>query len=165
MADRIEWFSVTVPAGTPKASPLIVPCVFVFGTVTEIDIKVPPGPSGTVGFFVGAGGSQYVPRTVGSYVVPDSDYITWPLDNAINSGSWSVTIYNTGNYPHTIQFGFIINEVGDAHLTPSSQAPASSQLLDNATANVVPPSGTPLDPLSVDYLIASASSELAVIGD
>lgn len=155
MADRLEWFSVTVPAGTPASAPVTFPLVFNDGSVVEIDVKVPPGPSGNLAFFIGAGGSQYVPRTKGSFVIPDSDYFTWPLDNAINSGSWSVTAYNTGVYPHTFEIGFQVNERGSAHLTPASQLGSSSAELDTAVGTATGVSSTPVDPLSADFLIAS----------
>lgn len=111
MSDRLEWFSVTVPANTAKTAPITKSLAFLQGQVVEIDVKVPPGPSGNVGFFISAGGTQYVPRTRGSFVVPDNDYFTWPLINAINSGAWSITAYNTDIFPHTIQIGFQVNEL------------------------------------------------------
>lgn len=154
MSDRIEWFTITVPAGTPKTAPVTFPCVFQQGYVTEVDVKVPPGPSGTVGFFVSAGGSQYIPRTPGSFVMPDNDYILWPLSNAINSGSWAVVAYNTDIYPHTLQFGFQINELGTAHVGSSSPGQSSDALASSlaAVSSVQTPA---IDPLSPDALIQS----------
>ena len=111
MADRLEWFDLTIPAGVTKAAPMTFKTTFAQGDVVEIDVKVPPGPSGNVGFFIGAGGSQYVPRTSGSFVVPDNDYMVWAIANAINSGSWSVVAFNTDLYPHLLQIAFHVNEL------------------------------------------------------
>lgn len=111
MSDRLEWFNITVPAGTTKANPQKTSLAFPQGTVIEIDVKVPPGPAGNVGFFISAGGTQYVPRTFGSFIVPDDDYFTWPMVNAINTGSWSFTAFNTDIYDHLIQVGFQVNEL------------------------------------------------------
>lgn len=122
MADRLEWFSVTVMAGTTKASPHNTKLIFPQGEVTEIDVKVPPGPAGNVGFFISAGGTQYVPRTRNSFIIPDDDYFTWPLINAINSGSWSITAFNTDIYDHLIQVGFQVNELVFGPSIPVSQA-------------------------------------------
>jgi len=92
--------------------------VFNFGEVIEIDVKVPPGPAGNMGFFISAGGSQFIPRTFGSFIFPDDDYITWPIAHAINSGSWGLTAFNTDVWPHTIQVSFQINEIaGSPELT------------------------------------------------
>lgn len=111
MADRVEWFTVTIPANTRQTAPVSFPLVFNQGTVTEIDVKVPPGPAGNIGFFIAAGGSQYLPRTFGSFIVPDDDYFTWPIANAINSGSWACVAFNTDVVAHTIQVSFQVNEI------------------------------------------------------
>jgi hypothetical protein len=111
MADRIEWFTVTIPANTPIATPITIPLVFPQGEVMEIDVKVPPGPAGNLGFFLTAGGSQYIPRTRGNYITPDSDYFQWAIANAINSGSWGITAYNTDVWPHTLEIGFQVDEL------------------------------------------------------
>lgn len=155
MSDRLEWFEVTIPALTPVAAPVTIPCVFDFGAVVEIDVKVPPGPSGLMGFFIGAGGSQYVPRTVGSFIKPDNDYFVWPLQNAINSGSWSVTGYNQDIFDHMFQVFFQVNEVGDGFTTPASAPANSSDLLNTAAGQLSALTAPPVDPLSADFLIAS----------
>lgn len=111
MADRVEWFPVTVAAGVLKSAPVTTNLTFYQGEVVEIDVKIPPGPAGNLGFLIRAGGEQYVPRTFGNYIVPDDDYFTWPMANAINSGSWQITAYNTDIYPHLIQVSFQVNEL------------------------------------------------------
>lgn len=111
MADRIEWFEFTIPANTPQSAPVSNPMVFRQGIVTEIDVKIPPGPAGNMGFYITAGGSQFIPRTFGSFIFPDDDYLTWPVTNAINSGSWGLVAFNTDVWPHTIQVSFQVNEV------------------------------------------------------
>lgn len=111
MADRLEWFAITVPAGTAIATPVTIHTKFNQGNVIEVDIKVPPGPSGNVGFAIFAGGSQYIPRTNNTFVIPDNDYMIWPVANAINSGSWSVKAYNTDLYDHLLQVAFHVNEL------------------------------------------------------
>lgn len=85
--------------------------VFPFGEVVEIDVKVPPGPAGNLAFFISAGGSQYIPRTRGVFIFPDNDYIQWAVANAITSGSWGLTAYNTDVWPHSIQIAFQVNEI------------------------------------------------------
>lgn len=165
MADRIEWFNVTVPAGTLKTAPVVIPCVFPQGDVTEIDVKVPPGPQGNVGFFIGAGGSQYVPRTRYAFIMPDADYFTWPMQNAINSGSWSVTAYNTDVFDHAFQVFFQVNE-NPPIVSPQGQAATSSSAGIPASVTASPAGlVAATDPLSADALIASVPSEdLASLG-
>jgi hypothetical protein len=160
MSDRLEWFELTIPANTPASAPVSLPCVFRQGEVIEIDVKVPPGPSGNVGFFVGAGGSQYVPRTVGSFVMPDKDYFVWPISNAINSGSWSVTAYNTDIFPHNIQVAFHVNELGANAGVNGSLLGASSLQIPQSVTSPAPDNSESVDPLSPDFLIANIPPEL-----
>lgn len=118
MVDRIEWFEFTIPANTLQSAPVSFPMKFNFGEVIEIDIKVPSGPAGNLGFFISAGGSQYIPRTFGSFIFPDNDYIQWQVSNAINSGSWGLTAFNTDVWPHVIQVSFQVDEIaGSPELT------------------------------------------------
>lgn len=163
MSDRLEWFSVTVPANTPVATPVVIPCVFNQGLVIEIDVKVPPGPQGNLGFFIGAGGSQYVPRTRGSYVVPNRDYFIWPIANAVSSGSWSVTAYNTDIFAHTIQVAFHVNEDPPISANPQLSPGASSASLPGiATGPAVAQPSVP-DPLSADVLISSVPPDANLV--
>lgn len=111
MADRLEWFEFTIQPGSTPTTPVINDMSFYQGSVVEIDVKVPPGPAGNLGFAITAGGSQYIPRTMNAYVVPDDDYLVWPLANAINSGDWALLAYNTDIWPHLIQVGFQVNEL------------------------------------------------------
>lgn len=160
MADRLEWFDVTIPAGTSVASPVTIPMVFLQGVVVEIDVKVLDGPCGSVGFHINAGGSQYVPRTAGSFIRPNDDYFAWPLANAIDSGSWSLTGYNLDNWDHNLQVGFQVNDFGGSAVFGKSQSGTSSAtLLSAATSS--PQSTVPLaDPLSPDSLLASTDPDV-----
>lgn len=164
MSDRVEWYAITIPAGTLKTALLTFPCVFQQGEVVEIDIIVPDGCNGAVGFFVGAGGSQYVPRTNGSFVVANGEYIVWPLSNGITSGSWSVTGYNTDLFDHTLQVSFRVNEVGPTPDNTGQPIGGSSAGLSSALSDLPSTPIVPADPLSPDALIASLPSEAAMSG-
>jgi hypothetical protein len=160
MADRLEWFDVVIPAGTPIAAPVTIPMVFADGEVTEIDVKVLDGPSGLVGFQIAAGGSQYVPRTLGTFVRPNDDYFTWPMANAINSGSWGITGYNLDIWDHNIQVGFQVNDRGLSQSATQAGVGVSSSIAI-ATATAVQASQVAAaDPLSPDSLLASVAPEV-----
>lgn len=124
MADRVEWFPITVPANTPQIAPVTTPMVFNQGTVLEIDVKIPPGPAGNVGFQIFAGGSQYLPRTIGNFIFPDDDYLTWVVKDAINSGSFALVAFNTDVWPHLIEVSFQVDEIVFAP-SPFSSLPVS----------------------------------------
>jgi hypothetical protein len=157
MADRIEWYDVKIPAGTPLATPVVIPLVFLQGNVVEIDVKVLDGPCGSVGFQIGAGGTQYIPNTIGNFIRPNDDYFAWPISNAINSGSWHLAGYNLDAWDHNIQVGFQINELGVAPgLTTSGLGTSAETAMSVATA-VAPSAIAPLDPLSPDAILFMAN--------
>ncbi len=71
MAKEIRSFSPTVPAGTPKTNLFTQALAFPPRGVTEIDIRVPPGPRGQVGFAIGASGQPVLPYAAGQFIVAD----------------------------------------------------------------------------------------------
>lgn len=111
MAQRIIPFTVLVNPGTTPTTPLAHPLNFGPADVVQIDVMVPPGPAGFVGFFIGNGGGQYVPEGAGQFITPDDKYLMFPVDGAPNNGNWNVTAYNTGNYPHTLYVYFHVNNL------------------------------------------------------
>lgn len=154
MSDRLEWFNVTVPAFTPKATPLVSPLVFQQGEVTEINIKILDGPCGTVGFFLMCGGTQYIPRTPGSFVIPNDDYLVWPVTNAGNHGSWGMTSYNTDTWPHLIQVGFHVLEDTNPAVTIAASTGATVNSVTASLGQIEPLPAEPGD-LSLDALLNS----------
>lgn len=114
MAQRIESPVVTIPAGTLKAAPVTVPFVWQEGIVTVIEIDVPPGPSGLMGFHVTQSGSQVIPRTIGQDIITDDHYFIWPIEDFPTGAKWAVVGYNLDGYDHSIQFHFHINEFSPA---------------------------------------------------
>lgn len=155
MSDRLEWFDVTVPAGTLIAAPFSQSLAFRQGIVTEIDIKILDGPCGTLGFYITAGGSQYVPRTPGSFVIPNDDYLVWPVQNAISSGAWGIVAYNLDSFVHLIQVAFHVNETGGVASPVTAAASSSVDTLTAALSQVVPDVQNLPGPLSPDALINS----------
>ena len=125
MASRLEWFDVTVPAGTPIASPVTIPTSFPAGGVSKIQLHIPPGPAGTVGFQLWTGGGQFWPHTPGSWLILDNTSPEWVVDGMPNTGNWSVVAYNTDIYPHLIQVGFSVFENTVTTGSSSSQVPVS----------------------------------------
>ena len=160
MADRLEWFDVTIPAGTPIATPVTIPMVFNDGEVIEIDVKVLDGPCGSVGFHINAGGSQYVPRTAGSFIRPNDDYFTWRIANAINSGSWGLTGYNLDNWDHNLQVGFQVNDRGLSLATQENQIGTSANTLLTAATSSPQSTVAVADPLSPDSIFNSVDSQV-----
>lgn len=111
MAQEIRILSVTVPANTPKTSLNVTTAAFGPRTVERIEVVVPDGPRGEVGFWIGTAGTQVVPHDQGTFVVTNNEVIGWPVQDLWDSGSWQVQAYNTGLFAHTLQFRFLCNYV------------------------------------------------------
>jgi hypothetical protein len=114
MASIIERFAVIIPASTLKTAPIQVNLAMAARIVREVEIIVPPGPRGEVGFQLGSGGSQIIPFTPGQYIVTDDEIIHWPLEGQIDSGAWQLIAYNTGAFNHTLEIRFLCDPVQSA---------------------------------------------------
>jgi hypothetical protein len=123
MAVEIRDFTVTIPAGTAVSAGFTASLAMPARVVTEIHIRVPPGPRGEVGFAIGSGGIPIVPYGAGSWIVTDNEDLIYPLDGAITSGAWQLQGYNTGSFDHTLRVYFYCS------LLPSAGAASGSTLL------------------------------------
>lgn len=116
MADEVHLFPITVPASTAKTAPLTFNLQMPLGRAVErIEVQVPPGPRGEVGWQIAQGGNQLYPYETGAYVIVDAQEIDWDVVGGVDSGAWQVIIYNTGSFPHTLGFRFL------THLTTGVQ--------------------------------------------
>lgn len=117
MAREVHLFSVTVPAGTPKSAPLAFNLNMPPRIVQLIDVEVPPGPRGEVGFSIGQAGNAIFPYEPGAFIVTDDRVVEIPLEDANTSGSWQVFAYNTGSFPHTLYVRFFCDLTTDTSTT------------------------------------------------
>lgn len=105
----IEQFSVTTPAGTAIASPQTTPMQLGPSDVQWIEITVPSGPNGNVGFFVSSSGQQIIPANLtaaATWIVADNYTFHYDIQGYQTTGDWSLVTYNTGANPHTLQVRF-----------------------------------------------------------
>lgn len=123
MAVEIRDFTVTIPAGTAISAGFTSALSFPARVVTEIRVRVPPGPRGEVGFALGSGGIPIVPFGAGNWVVTDNEDLIYPLDDTITSGAWQLLGYNTGSFDHTLRIYFL------CQLVTASSAGATTTLL------------------------------------
>lgn len=126
MANQVQRFTVTVAAGTPLASPATFDLSFPPSGVDRIDVRIPPGPLGNVGFQIGSSGQPVMPFNAGAFIVGNDELIVWPLTNLWDSGNWTMFAYNTGSYPHTLEVRFLLTSLGIAPgITQDVTAPGS----------------------------------------
>lgn len=111
---------MTIPAGTLKASPQVSNLTMPPARVVErVEITVPPGPRGDVGFQVAQGSVQLYPYETGNFIVVDGVELDWDVVGGVDSGAWQLIAYNTGAFNHTLQVRFL------THLAIAPSEPAS----------------------------------------
>lgn len=112
MATRIEPFEVLTPKGTAKASFQTTALSFQDGRVERVEILVPPGPSGLVGFKLAHSGQSVIPIKNDTWNVADGVKFDWPLTNFPEGSAWELWTYNTDVYDHTIYVWFHVFDYG-----------------------------------------------------
>lgn len=107
MSQLVYGFVVTVPAGTAKDAAWTEDVAFPPAVVNTIEVRVPPGPRGNMGFAIGSGGTAVMPFNHGEWIVTDDEKIVWAVDDQFDSGAWQVLAYNVGQFPHDIYIRFL----------------------------------------------------------
>lgn len=111
MAERVLQATATIPADTAVATPHVVALPFDNWEIELIELEVPAGPSGTMGFQLSNNGRPWIPRSVGEWIVwDDRQESFYPTDYPTASG-WQVTGYNLGAYDHAVIVRFHVNPV------------------------------------------------------
>lgn len=132
-ANEVRAFQVTCPPGVAADAPQVTDLVMPVRQVTNIRVRVPPGPLSSMGFGIGAGGVPIFPYASDVLAVADDETFSWDVINQIESGAWQAIMYNTGAYAHTIYIYFTVQ------LPP----PATTRLSARVLPAVVLGSSTP----------------------
>jgi hypothetical protein len=112
MAREVRNFAVTIPAATLTTAPYVEDLTMPARQVIEVRVRVPPGPSGLVGWALGSAGERVLPWGEGQWIVADDEAISWPLEGQIESGAWQLQGYNLGVYDHTVYVTFLLDTPG-----------------------------------------------------
>ena len=123
MSAEIRSYTISVPAGTPIAAPVEVDCTFPPRAVDRVEIIVPPGPNGVLGFYIANSGVQVIPYDSDDWIISNDEKIVWDLDSQITSGSWQVFAYNTGVNNHTFYVRFLLSLIPDSTNTTDVSQP------------------------------------------
>lgn len=102
MADRIETPAIVIPAGVTAAAPQTTALSLRDAVLERIEVRIPPGPSGLVGFAFVHSGQQVIPFTAGQWIIADDESLDWDVQNYPTGNKWSFRGYNTDVYQHTI---------------------------------------------------------------
>lgn len=132
-ASEIRSFQVTIPAGTSATAPQLTDLAMPPRIVVEVDIKVPAGARGQMGFALWASGLTVIPEQAGEFIVTDDEEITWPLQDQIDSGGWQLAAYNLGQYDHTVYLRFLVLPTTANLGALAAQPISAAQLSSSAT--------------------------------
>jgi len=138
VAQEVREFAVLVPAGTAVSAPLVTDVSFPERIVTAVSWRVPPGPSGRLGWALTSAGTPVIPIQPGTYIVTDDQAATWQLDGYLDSGNWQVTAYNSGVYDHTVYLTFLLDLPGAAN-APAPPPPGAGIGVVGTGGTVTPP--------------------------
>lgn len=111
MSSEVYTFQVTIPPGTPQLTPFRQQLTMPVRKIDTIEVVVPPGPSGLMGFAITMGGINVMPIQPNQYLVTDDQKISWPLANLPTSGAWELSGYNTDVWPHAVYVWFLVDQV------------------------------------------------------
>ena len=132
MAERVLQFNATIPAGTPVATPTTVTLAVDNWDIQLIDLEVPPGPGGNMGFYLANNGRPWIPRVVGQYLIWDDQQQSFTPDGYPSGAGWAIVGYNTGKYDHAVTVRFHVNP-------PAQQAPSSAPVVVQFARHAAPP--------------------------
>lgn len=118
MAYRILPFVATIPAGTPETGPVTVDLDLDNWVTEALDLEVPPGPTGLMGFQVYNNGVAWIPYGTGEWLVWDDVKERYQLSAQPDASGWQVVGYNTGTYDHAVILRFHVNPVVNAQTVP-----------------------------------------------
>jgi hypothetical protein len=116
VAAEVHQFTATIPANTPVSAPVTVPISLSYWSLESVDLEVPPGPSGLMGFYLARSGQQWIPYEAGEWLVWDDRFDSWTLTNQPTGEGWQVVGYNLDVYPHDVVVRFHVNIIAPASL-------------------------------------------------
>lgn len=111
MAERIESVTITVPSGTAATAPQVTALSLRDAVMERIEIRVPPGPSGLVGFAFLHSGQQVIPFTDGQWIVTDNEALNWDVERYPTGDAWAVQAYNVDVFDHTVYLRLHLREL------------------------------------------------------
>lgn len=120
MAERIELFQVTCPLGTAITAPFSANLSMDEAAVERIEVTVPKGPSGLMGFRLRHSAQTVIPYKGTNWIVTDGEVLSWPVSGYPTGDKWSIQMYNTDIFDHTVYIRLLVNEVG---ATPRKSLP------------------------------------------
>lgn len=138
MATEVRVYSLDIPAGTLSTAPVSLALGMPPRVVDAVQVIVPPGPAGGMGWRIQYSGVTVVPYDSDAWVITSDEIITWPLEHQPTAGDWTVQGYNEGVNAHTVYFRFLVRPavappvltspmIDDTQLLPQSSQPSYTE--------------------------------------
>lgn len=118
MATEVHQTTAVIRAGTPYPSLVTVPLEIANYEIESIDLEVPPGPQGVMGFYLALDEQQWLPYDMGEFIVWNDRTENWALDDQIVNGTWNCVGYNNGMYDHAVTIRFHVNPLDTDSAVP-----------------------------------------------
>jgi hypothetical protein len=134
MAERVQARAITVPAGTLSTSPADFDLPWPRGDLVRLQVRIPPGPSGLVGFAVGHSNQTIIPADDGEWIIGEDEPLSWDTSGYPTGDAWFVRAYNEDIYPHTLYFRAEFNEVRPSNM--DTVAPLAIEQPDQEAVSV-----------------------------
>lgn len=135
MALRVLPFKATIPANTPVTAPVTVPLALDNWELESLDLEVPPGPAGLMGFQVYNNGVAWIPYGPGNWLIWDDVKERYSLQDQPNASGWAVVGYNTGIFDHSVTLRFHVNVPSSA---PTAPTPVALTIVNGPAPAAVP---------------------------
>lgn len=136
MAERVLQQTCPIFAGVAIVDNFRVPLSFDGWAIEQIDLEVPPGPAGTMGFYLDNNGVQWVPRSPGEWLVWDDRSESFYPTGYPTAGGWGIVGYNEGLYDHSVIVRFHVNPV--EFTVPSEPQPLVITFVERDVPNPLP---------------------------
>ncbi len=111
MAERVELFEAAIAAATAIVTPATFTLSMNPGVTRRVEVIVPPGPSGLVGFRLRHSGQTVIPYSGTNWVITDDEKLDWTLDGYPTGDRWTLQAYNTDIYQHTLYVRWFLDEI------------------------------------------------------
>jgi hypothetical protein len=128
---QVQTFACTFQPGSTPTTPAHVNCQLGVFQVDWIELDVPGGNGGGMGFYLAASHQQYIPFVPGTFLIMDAATKHWDVVDMPNSGDWQVYGYNEGFWPHTVYVTFGLEVVANPYTTAGGSLPIAVSVLES----------------------------------
>lgn len=120
MAVYVIPFTVVIPAGTTAAEPYTQELALDNWSIERIDLEVPSGPAGLMGFQVYNNGVPWIPYGADEWLVWDNVKEFYYMTDQPTGSGWAIAGYNTGFYDHSVTTRWHVNPTSSLQPAPAT---------------------------------------------